>query len=132
MEGVKESTQTQEVVQKKELRPVVAGLYHFKEQSKTTQRVVTVQYKYDRKNNQLSYGAVIWKDSPDSKSKYDRKAHNQTANERFTKYPVVVDNFQDDGNLTDFQKNVRKQVYRYGVRNRVKTPVCSPTTSVSI
>ena len=58
--------------------------------------------------------------------------HIKERSKRFTKYPVVVSDFQDSGNLIDFQKNVRKQVHKYGVACRVKTPMSSPTTSVSM
>lgn len=82
------------------------------------QRRVTIVYEYDRENQKLKYGAVIFKTTHRRPEKFSQKDHFVTAEKRFNEHPVIVENFKDDAkNLADFNHLVRKQLFQHGCKS---------------
>jgi hypothetical protein len=105
---------------KKEMKPVITQLFNVREVKGNTKRVITIQYKYDRINKKLEYGAAIHKSEVNASDKYDKEAHKATAIARFKEHPVVVENFVDNGEKKLFNKELRGLLHKHGVKSKVQ------------
>lgn len=117
-----ETSQDFEQSQEKKRKPVIERPVFFTETKKNHQRIVTVFYQYDRVNKKLRYGATIFKTNKNEKGKLiehcDKQAHLKTAKYRFDKYPIFVENVEDNSNLKVFNNQIRKMLFKYGVKSK--------------
>lgn len=90
---------------------MVDRLYCTREAHGDKLRRVTIRYHYNRLSKQLTYAAVIFCTNNKQPEKYNQVKHTQTAESRFKTHPVTIYNFDDTGSLTDFNRNVRKQLF---------------------
>lgn len=97
-------------------KKVVTRVFRCKETGGDTRRIITVKYEYDRDQQKLTYGSTIWKSTKDCKDKYSHEAHLKTAERRFNKSPVVIENFSDEGKLGELHQKIRKQLFKHGCR----------------
>lgn len=105
---------------KKEMKPVVSRTVTVKETSGKFKRNILIKYEYNRDNKTLKYGAVISKMSLDNSVKYDRESHLKTAEKRFEKQPVTLENFTDEGSNRMFNEKIRAQLHKYGVKSKTQ------------
>lgn len=105
---------------KKEMKPVISRLMSVKEFKGNTKRIVTIQYKYDRVNEKLEYGATIYKSPLNTSEKYDKDGHKKTALARFQKHPIIVEGFKDKDGQQMFNKNLRNLLHKYGVQQKTQ------------
>jgi len=75
-------------------------------------RIITIAFKFNRKEKQISYGATIYRNDGDV---WDRKAHIETAKGRLEKCPVVLIDFNPD--VGKFRTLLRKQLFTFGVHS---------------
>lgn len=99
-------------------KSVVNRVCYFEEDNASKHRNITVNYEYDRVTKTLKYGASIYCTKLDGARHFSKQAHRETARGRLVKCPVVVTGFEDNGNLDDFNKNIRPLLYRHGVTSK--------------
>jgi hypothetical protein len=109
-----------DITLKKEMKPEVSRLMNFRKYKKDTKEIVTIQYKYDRVNKKIQYGATIYKAPLNAKEKYDSAGHKETAMKRFDACPVVVENFTDDGGQKAFNMKLRSLLHTHGVKAKTQ------------
>ena len=100
------------------MKPVITRCINIKEAHGNMKRTITIKYEYDRVNKVLKYGAAVHKSPVDKPEPYDRVGHHKTAEKRFETSPVTVKNFADDGQQNLFNKNLRKQLFKHGVKSK--------------
>ena len=107
-------------------RVVVERIVHFVEVNKTAfTRHITICYTYNRQTKTLTYGASIFRKPTECKQSFNRRAHNATARTRMTVRPVVIENFSDEGTVSEFNQRVRKLLMKHKVQSprlRVQVP----------
>lgn len=88
----------------------VKRVFRFKEDDKTSRRLFTVAYNYNRKTQVLQYGGAVYRTGKTGTFACSKKTHRVTAEGRLAKRPVVVENFTDDGDLDVFHDKLKKLV----------------------
>lgn len=83
---------------------------------RSTYRVFTITYLYDRANKVLSYGASVYRDEGEPRRAFDKKKHRETALGRLNKRPVIVPNVEDSSSLSEFHEKIRSFIYKKGVK----------------
>lgn len=116
----KKGKKTSDTQVKKEMKPVISRMMSVKEFNGNTKRIVTIQYKYDRINEKLEYGATIYKSPSNILDKYDREGHKKTALARFQKHPITIENFTDKDGQQMFNTRLRNLLHKHGVQNKTQ------------
>lgn len=104
-----------QVVINKPRKEVIQRTINYYEIQGNKKRIITVAYKYNRITKQLTYGATVFRTDLKNPETYNSEAHQRTATQRFTKKPVIIENFTDESTLNDFHKKIRKQLFTYKV-----------------
>jgi len=81
------------------------------QKSRISNRMVTIYYIYDRRDQRLQYGAAVYRENPNEKGvPYNRKEHNKTAMFRCQHLPIFVENFDDTKDT--FETRIRNLLFR--------------------
>lgn len=100
-------------------RTTVNRLFHHKDTN--NKRVVTIYYEYDREKFILKYGACIFSFDENDKSFSGkmRYKNTKTAENRYEKNPVILENIKDEFNsVRKFHKYIRSLVHKKGVKGK--------------
>ncbi len=100
----------------KPMKPIVNRTFRCYETRGGTPRIVTVTYEYNRDKKLLKYGASIYKqEGKKTERPFSKFGHRSTALGRLARRPVIVESINDSGNITEFNKMIRKLVSKNGV-----------------
>ena len=99
-------------------RPIVTRCLGFREKAGGKLRIGTIYYEYNRATKTIRYGASIFRNDTDTAAGFNRDQHVVTAQGRFKKHPVVVENFSDNTTLKDFNYRLRQLLFQHGCRSK--------------
>lgn len=83
------------------------NITHYRENN----RIVTVAFHYNSKNETIRYGATIYQKDPEEP--WNKKDHVATARNRFHTCPVELVHFSPE--FGHFREFLRKQLFSFGV-----------------
>lgn len=109
----------------KPMKEVVQRMFYIDQRNERIFRIIAICYEYNRKSKTLKYGASIFYETKKPEEKFRnfnlksiRSNIRTTAQTRFEKNPVVINNISDDQNLNVFHLKIRNLLHKNSVKNR--------------